>query len=60
VGYWGLNLKKIMYCWSSDSDIECNGSYATFMDLLQKLESVNINFTGVFLSAVMFTNISDT
>jgi len=49
-----------MYCWSSDSDIECNGSYATFMDLLQKLESVNINFTGVFLSAVMFTNISDT
>ena len=50
----------MMYCWSSDSDIECNGSYAAFVELLQKLQSLNINFIGVFLSAVTFTNISDT
>ena len=59
MGYWGLNLKKMMYYWSSDFD-ECNGSYAAFVDLLQKLQSLTINFIGVFLSALMFTNISDT
>jgi len=49
----------MMYYWSSDFD-ECNGSYAAFVDLLQKLQSLTINFIGVFLSALMFTNISDT
>jgi hypothetical protein len=49
-----------MCCWSSDFETECNGLYTAFVELLQQFQFLNVNFIGVFLSAVMIAYISYT